>query len=200
LLLEHHPDADHIGGLDKVIDNAEIGKVYLAKEQSNTKTFESLLTSIKNKGLKVATAKSGLTLDWDSNVKVDMIAPVNTYSDSNDMSAVVHVTFGKTSFMLTGDAETKSEKDMLASGANLKSDVLLVGHHGSKSSTSLEFLKTVNPKYAVIQVGKDNKYGHPTDLILDRLSKQGVKVFRNDINGTIEVTSNGENIEVKTER
>jgi competence protein ComEC len=200
IVIGTHPDADHIGGLDKVIDNLEIGQVYLPREQSNTKTFESLLLSIKKKGLKVNTAKSGITLDWDTNVQVEMIAPVNTYDDSNDMSAVVHVTFGKTSFMLTGDAETKSEKDMLASGANLKSDVLLVGHHGSKSSTSLEFLKTVNPKYAVIQVGKDNKYGHPTDLILDRLNKQGVKVFRNDINGTIEVTSNGENLEVKTER
>jgi competence protein ComEC len=200
IVIGTHPDADHIGGLDKVIDNLEIGKVYLPKEQSNTKTFESLLLSIKNKGLKVTTAKSGLTLDWDSNVKVNMIAPVKTYDDSNDMSAVVHVSFGKTSFMLTGDAETKSEKDILASGVDLKSDVLLVGHHGSNSSTSSEFLKKVNPKNAIIQVGKDNRYGHPTDMILDRLSKQGAKVFRNDINGTIEVTSNGENIEVKAER
>lgn len=200
IVIGTHPDADHIGGLDKVIDNVEIGKVYLPNEQSNTKTFESLLTSIKNKGLKVTTAKSGLTLDFDSNVKVDMIAPIKSYEDSNDMSAVVRVTFGKTSFLLTADTETKSEKDILASKVDLKSDVLLVGHHGSKTSTSSDFLKKVNPKYAVIQVGKDNKYGHPTDLILDRLSKQGVKVYRNDMNGTIEVTSDGENIEVKTER
>ncbi|WP_138493165.1 ComEC/Rec2 family competence protein [Paenibacillus pinistramenti] len=195
-----HPDADHIGGLDKVIDQTDIGSIYLPKASSNTKTFESLLTSIKGKGLKVNTAKAGVTLDLGAGITVKMVAPVKNYEDSNDRSAVVKIGYGDTSFLLTGDAESPSEKDMLASGADLSADVLLVGHHGSKSSTSLSFLKAVHPRYAIIQVGKDNKYGHPTQTILNRLKKQGIQVYRNDLQGTIEVDSDGTKLNIQTER
>jgi len=195
-----HPDADHIGGLDKVIDHIPVETIYMPKVQSNTKTFESLLKSIKNKGLKVKTAKAGLSWDLDDDVHVDMLAPTRSYDDSNNMSAVVKVTYGQTSFLLTGDAESASEKDMIASGADLRADVLLVGHHGSNSSTTLNFLKKVQPKYAVIQVGKGNTYGHPKSTILSRLQKQGVEVFRNDKQGTIEVDSDGRSIHISTER
>lgn len=195
-----HPDADHIGGLDKVIDQIPVETIYMPKVQSNTKTFESVLKSIKNKGLKVKTAKAGLSWDLDDEVHVDMLAPTRSYDDSNNMSAVVKVTYGQTSFLLTGDAESASEKDMIASGADLQADVLLVGHHGSNSSTTLSFLKKVNPKYAVIQVGKGNTYGHPKSAILSRLQKQGVEVFRNDRQGTVEVDSDGSSIQISTER
>ncbi|MCJ8011168.1 MBL fold metallo-hydrolase [Paenibacillus sp. KQZ6P-2] len=195
-----HPDADHIGGLDKVIDNIPVSTIYMPKVQSNTKTFESLLKSIKNKGLKVKTAKAGVSWDLDDQVHVEMLAPQGTYEDTNNMSAVVKVTYGNTSFLLTGDAEAESEKAMIASGADLQSDVLLVGHHGSNSSTTQKFLKEANPKYAVIQVGKDNKYGHPKSAVLNRLQKQGVEVYRNDSQGTIEFTSDGESLHIVTER
>jgi competence protein ComEC len=196
ILIGTHPDADHIGGLDKVIDNFDIGKIYMPKVQSNTETFKDVLVAIQKKGMKVTTAKSGLVLEWDVNVKVEMIAPVGTYDDTNDMSAVVHVTYGSNTFLLTGDAETKSETDMLNSGANLKSDLLMVGHHGSKSSTSQKFLDSVNPKYAVIQVGKDNKYGHPTAEVLKKLNDKGIKIYRNDQQGNIIFNSNGKDISV----
>ncbi|MGG3739816.1 ComEC/Rec2 family competence protein [Paenibacillus chibensis] len=195
-----HPDADHIGGLDKVIDHLPVSAIYMPKVQSNTKTFESLLQSIKNKGLKVKTAKAGLSFDLDDQVHVDMLAPNGTYENTNNMSAVVKVTYGHTSFLLTGDAESESEKDMLASGADLHADVLLVGHHGSNSSTTLKFLKQVQPKYAVIQVGKGNTYGHPKSAVLNRLQKQGVEVYRNDQQGTITITSDGKSLHIVTER
>lgn len=195
-----HPDADHIGGLDKVIDHLPVTAIYMPKVQSNTKTFESLLQSIKNKGLKVKTAKAGLSFDLDDQVHVDMLAPNGTYENTNNMSAVVKVTYGHTSFLLTGDAESESEKDMLASGADLHADVLLVGHHGSNSSTTLKFLKQVQPKYAVIQVGKGNTYGHPKSAVLNRLQKQGVEVYRNDQQGTITITSDGKSLHIVTER
>lgn len=200
IVIGTHPDADHIGGLDKVIDQLSIGKIYMPKVSSNTKTFESVLRSIQRKGLKVTTAKAGLTLNLDSGVQVNMIAPLSRYEDINNNSAVVKVTYGKRSFLLTGDAEAESEKDMLASGANLRSDVLLVGHHGSKSSTSTAFLKKVNPQYAVIQSGKGNKYGHPTQTILKRLQKQGVKVYRNDTQGTVEFLTDGQHFQIRAER
>jgi competence protein ComEC len=195
-----HPDADHVGGLDKVIDRFEVGKIYMPRVSSNTKTFESLLLSIKNKGLQVSTAKAGLTLEWDDEVQVQMIAPVNQYNDANNMSAVLNITYGKASFLLMGDAEAAAEKDILESNAKLSATVLGVGHHGSKSSSGLAFLKQVNPQYAVIQVGKDNQYGHPHETILSRLDKQGINVYRNDNQGTITFSTDGDRIEVITER
>ncbi|WP_237690625.1 ComEC/Rec2 family competence protein [Paenibacillus caui] len=200
IVMGTHPDADHIGGLDKVIDYADVGRIYMPKAASNTKTFESVLTSIKRKGLKVNTAKAGLTLDWEDGVRVNMLAPVKNYDDDNDKSAVVKVVYGSTSFLLTGDAEIESEKDMIASGADLRADVLLVGHHGSKSSTSSQFLKAVHPRYGIIQVGKDNNYGHPTKTILQRLKKQGVEVYRNDLQGTVEADSDGSELHITSER
>ncbi|MNZ40334.1 ComEC family competence protein [compost metagenome] len=199
IVIGTHPDADHIGGLDRVIDNFEVGEIYMPKIQANTKTFEYLLKSISNKGLKVKSAKAGLTLNWDEQVQVKMIAPVNTSDDKNNMSAVVKLTYGSTSFLLTGDAERESEQDMISSGVDLQADVMLVGHHGSKSSTTAAFLKKVSPEYAVIQVG-ENTYGHPKQTILDRLSKAGVEVYRNDLQGTIEIDSDGQKYTISTER
>jgi competence protein ComEC len=196
ILIGTHPDADHIGGLDAVIDNYDIGKIYMPKIQSNTESFKDVLAAIQKKKLKVTTAKSGLTLEWESGIKVEMIAPVGTYDDTNDMSAVVHLTNGSNTFLFTGDAETKSEADMLKSGVNLKSDVLMIGHHGSKFSTSQKFLDEVNPKYAVIQVGKDNNYGHPTAEVLKKLNNKKIKIYRNDDQGNIIFTSNGKDITV----
>ncbi|WIV21208.1 MBL fold metallo-hydrolase [Paenibacillus polygoni] len=193
VLIGTHPDADHIGGLDAVVDSFDIGKIYMPKVSSNTKTYESLLTSIKNKSLKVTTAKAGINIDLDNEIDIKMIAPVKTYDDKNEMSAVVKLTYGNNSFLFTGDAESGSESDMINSGVNLKSDVLLVGHHGSNSSTSQTFLNAVDPTYAVIQVG-NNSYGHPTDNILNRLNSKNIKIYRNDLQGTIIFTSDGTNI------
>jgi beta-lactamase superfamily II metal-dependent hydrolase len=195
ILVGTHPDADHIGGLDAVIDNFEIGKIYMPKVQSNTKTFEDVLVAIQRKGLKVSTAKAGVTLDWEPDAKVQMIAPVRDYEDDNDMSAVLKLTFGEISFLFMGDAESKSEHDMINSKADLKSDVLLIGHHGSKSSTTEAFLNAVQPSYGVIQVGENN-YGHPAPEILERLNKRGVKVYRNDLHGDIVFVTDGKNIRV----
>ncbi|AHD07437.1 ComEC/Rec2 family competence protein [Paenibacillus larvae] len=200
IVIGTHPDADHIGGLDKVIDHLDIGKVYLPKASSNTKTYESLLTSIKQKGLKVTTAKAGVKLDWDPDVQVEMLAPVKSYKDNNNNSAVVRLTHGANAILLTGDAESESEQDMIASKAELSADLMLVGHHGSNSSTTAAFLNKVKPKAAVIQVGKGNKYGHPKEKVLQRLEKQGVKVYRNDEQGTIAAISDGKQIRMQTER
>lgn len=199
IVIGTHPDADHIGGLDRVIDHIDVGEIYMPKIQANTKTFESLLLSIKNKGLKVKTAKAGLVLDWDEDIEVTMVGPVKASDSKNNMSAVVKVVYGNTSYLLTGDAERQSERDMVESGADLRADVLLIGHHGSKSSSTLSFLKEVAPQYGVVQVG-DNNYGHPTSTVLDRLYKQGIEVYRNDLHGTVEIASDGHTYLITTER
>jgi len=151
--------------------------------------------TIKNKNLKIKTAAAGIKIEMDVQVKIEMLAPNGSqYDDLNDHSAVIKLTFGKTSFMLDGDAETISESEMLAKGYNLKADVLKIGHHGSNSSTSSEFLKAVSPSYAIISVGKDNDYGHPTQATLTKLEQANISIFRTDENGTIIATSDGTKI------
>jgi competence protein ComEC len=185
--------------MDVVIQKFQIGKVYMPKVTTNTRTFEDVLLAVKETGLKITSPIAGSTITLDPAIKVEVLAPNSTkYEDLNNYSIVLKVTYGKTSFLLTGDAERESEKEMLAKSYNLKADVLKVGHHGSNSSTSAAFLKAVAPRYTVICVGKDNDdYGHPKQAILDRLSRARVKIFRTDLNGTIIAESDGEKVTVK---
>ncbi|GAW92764.1 hydrolase [Calderihabitans maritimus] len=167
----------------------------MPKVAHTTKTFEDLLLAIKGKGLKVTQAKAGVKLDVGPGIEAVMLAPNNSsYDDLNNYSAVLKITYGSTSFLFTGDAEAESESEMLRTGYDLKADVLKVGHHGSSSSTTQAFLKAVSPKYAVISVGKDNKYGHPHTETLAKLAEAGIQVFRTDLQGTIVATSDGKTI------
>lgn len=190
-----HPHEDHIGGLDAVINSFDIGKVFMPKVSHTTKTFEDVLNAIKNKGLKVTTAFAGTSIELDTTLKIEMLAPNSDgYDKMNDYSAVIKLTYDNTSFLFTGDAENISEKEMISKGYDLKADVLKVGHHGSATSTTAVFLKKVDPEYAIISVGKYNNYGHPDKLILNRLKTHGVEVFRTDEIGTIIAVSDGEAI------
>ncbi|MFJ7826135.1 MBL fold metallo-hydrolase [Psychrobacillus sp. NPDC096623] len=196
ILIGTHPDADHIGGIDAVINSFDIGKIYMPKVQRDTKTFESVLQSIQNKGLKVTTAKAGLNLDLDPAVQVKMISPIEeTNSDANELSAVVRLQLGEQSFLLTGDIGVATEEQLIQSDEKLQSTVLLTGHHGSDHSSSEAFIQAVQPKYAVIQVGK-NGYGHPTSEILDRLANHEASIYRNDTDGTIVFKTDGKEMKV----
>lgn len=184
-----HPHEDHIGGLDAVINNFNIGSIFMPKVSNTTKTFEDVLTAIQNKELKISTPVPGDTFNLGQNVLCTILAPNNSsYSDLNNFSIVIKLVYDNRSFLFTGDAEAESEKEIISKGLDLKSNVLKVGHHGSTSSTSPEFLKTVSPAYAVIFVGNDNTYGHPHQATLDMLNTAGVKIYRTDLNGTITMT------------
>ncbi len=197
-LVATHPHADHIGGMDNVIQAFEIGKVYMPRVTTTTESFESVLRSLKAKGLKITPVKAGLTILDQNALKISFVAPCRSgYEDLNNWSAVLKVRYGSTSFLLTGDAQAESEQEMLASGADLKADVLKVGHHGSYSSTTRAFLKAVSPKYAVISVGAGNDYGHPHRETLARLASAGVKVYRTDRDGTVMFVSDGKTLTVK---
>ncbi|MGG3278773.1 ComEC/Rec2 family competence protein [Paenibacillus solani] len=199
-IIATHPDADHIGGLDTVIDAIPVKSVYAPRVSHTTNTYKDFLLAVKNSGLKIKTAKAGLILPLDG-ITAEFVAPVAEYGkDLNAWSAVLRVQHGNTSFLFTGDAESKSEADMLKNPKLLKADVLKVGHHGSDTSTSQKFLDAVNPKYAVISAGKDNKYGHPKAAIINRLKRAKVTVYRTDTQGTITAISDGKNIKFETVR
>ena len=197
-LLATHPHSDHIGGMSDVIDSFEIGKIFAPKVAANdvptSKTYEDFLNSVKNKNLKITKAAAGSTLFEGENYKAECFAPCGSdYDGLNNYSAVVKITFGIHSFLLTGDAEYISEKEMLSAGYNLDCDILKVGHHGSSSSSSEDFLKKASPKYAVISCGADNSYGHPHEETLTALKNlKGLDtVFRTDKDKTITFTVDG---------
>ncbi|WP_245281120.1 ComEC/Rec2 family competence protein [Desulfitobacterium hafniense] len=188
-----HPHEDHIGGMDDVLKSIPVERFYMPNATTTTKTFEDMLNAVKASGAKRIQVNAGVALDVPG-ITGTFLAPVNTsYADLNNYSAVLKITHGNTTFLLTGDAEDISENEMLKNG-NLQSTLLKVGHHGSDSSTTSTFLKAVNPKYAVISVGKGNTYGHPTDAVLSRLTNAGVQVYRTDQAGTIIATSDGATI------
>ena len=190
-----HPHADHIGGMAKVIKSFEIAKIYMPRTTHTTRTYENLLLAIKDKGLKITTAKAGLDIDVGDGIEAKLVAPnSDSYQNLNDYSAVLRLVYGNTSFIFTGDTESVSELEMINSGYSLKSDVLKVGHHGSSTSTTPAFLNAVSPKYAVISCGKDNSYGHPHQEVITRLNNTGVIIYRTDESGTIIAESDGSTI------
>ncbi|MCX6003339.1 MAG: ComEC/Rec2 family competence protein [Chloroflexi bacterium] len=195
-----HPHEDHIGGLDAVINNFSIGKLYMPKVTTTTKTYTDVLAAIKDKGYTVTTPISGSTFNL-GDAQCTILAPNSqNYEDMNNYSIVIKVTYGTTSFLFTGDAQALSEEEMLAEGYNLKADVLKIGHHGSDSSTTPQFLKAVSPQYGVIEVGKGNDYGHPHQTTLDKLAAANIKVYRTDLNGTIIFRCDGSRLTVTTAR
>lgn len=193
-LIATHPHSDHIGGMTTVVNSLDIGKIYMPKVAQTTKVYENLLTSISSKGLKVNTAKSGINLLKAGKINIDMIAPcASSYQDLNQYSAVIMITYGDNRFLFMGDAGNVSEAQITA---NVKADVIKVGHHGSNTASSESFLKKVSPKYAVIEVGKGNSYGHPTSATLTKLQNIGAQIYRTDKDGTIVFTSDGKGITI----
>jgi beta-lactamase superfamily II metal-dependent hydrolase len=191
-----HPHEDHIGGVDKVIDNMDIGTFYAPKITTNTKTFENMVNALNKKNLKMKVPVVGDELTIGK-AKLTFLAPnKDKYKDLNNYSVVVKISYGKNSFLFMGDAEELSENEIMDKGLDVSADVLKVGHHGSNSSTGENFLKKVNPKYAIISVAKGNSYGHPKESTLNKLKSK--EVFRTDLNGTIIVSSDGNKLTVNT--
>lgn len=193
-----HPHSDHIGGMSAVIKAFDIGQIYMPKAVTTTKTYENLLLTIKDKNLKIKTAKAGNTIIDTDDLKLVVLAPnQDSYESLNNYSIVLKLTYKEKSFLFMGDAETLSEKEITG---DIQADVLKVGHHGSRTSTSQAFLNKVNPSYAVISVGLNNDYKHPHQEVIDRLEKKNIKIYRTDQNGDIIFTTDGYNIDVKVEK
>jgi competence protein ComEC len=189
-----HPHADHIGGMTDVLDAMSVGAVYMPRAVAGTTVYESLLDKIDNKGLRINTARAGVNVLADGSLAVDMLAPNSEkYSDLNDYSAVIMITYGDTKFLFMGDAEILSENEIQG---DIRADVVKAGHHGSNSSSGQGFVDRVNASHVVISVGKGNSYNHPSSAVFKRWENSGASVYRTDINGTVIISSDGMDIMV----
>lgn len=197
-LIGTHPHVDHIGGLAHIINNFTIGSIYMPKAISTSKTYENLLNTISQKGLKVRTAKSGVNILNNNDLKIDIIAPnIDSYRELNNYSAVVKITYENRKFLFMGDAETKSENEIMT---DISADVVKIGHHGSDTSSGQAFVNKTKAKYVIIMVGNNNKYSHPHQTIIDRWINTGAKIYRTDLNGNIVVTSDGNSLNVSSSK
>lgn len=191
-----HPHEDHIGGLDDIIKNFNIKTFYMPDVITTTKTFEEVLDALESKNIALSIPNKNDTFNLgDATVKV-LYVGTEEESDLNDTSIVLKVTYQNVSFLLTGDASTKVEDSL--DRKDLESTVLKVGHHGSSTATNEEFLNLVNPKYAVISVGKNNQYEHPHTTVLNTLASHNITTYRTDEDGTIQMITDGVNIEINT--
>lgn len=188
-----HPHEDHIGGMQAVFQAFPVENVILPNVAHNSRTFEQFLDSIRSRKIHPIKAEKGVEFDLGE-AHILLLGPSVIVSDSlNNNSVVSKITFGKTSFLFTGDAEREEEATL--KNFDLHADVLNVGHHGSKTSTGSVFLRAVNPTYAVISCGPGNSYGYPHQGVLRRLSALNVDIYRTDLCGTIVARSDGKKVQ-----
>ncbi len=214
-LVMTHAHADHIGKADKVIAQYGVKELVYNGIPSTSKYFINALKAAKANGTQQVKVKAGDVLDFGNGVSFEIVSPSQSLIDedtaaikakkkvdANNESVVGRLTFGNFAMLFTGDAEGPVEKDMVASyGKKLKCQVLKAGHHGSKTSSTAEFLKLVQPESVVMSLGVNNQYGHPHEALLNRLQKQGIKnIYRTDANGTITIVSDGSSYSITTEK
>ncbi len=188
-----HPDADHIGSADVILTKFEIGTIFMSDFKKETKTYQNLFDLIEKNQINFLSPAVGNVYALGS-ASFQILAPNDEYDEPNNVSIALLITHGDNTFLFTGDAEKESEEDMLANGFSVEADVYHAGHHGSKTSTSEEFLDAVMPLYAVISCGVDNVYGLPDAKVLNLFRERGINVYRTDEQGTIVASSDGEKI------
>lgn len=193
-----HGHEDHVGGLSGALNYATVDTVYCPVTSYNSNAFRNFVSNVQKRGASITVPSVGTSFFLGS--ASCTILAVNTTSDANNTSIVMRIVYGNTSFLFTGDAEREVEQAIINRGYTLKSTVLKVGHHGSYTSSSYQFLWNVMPEYAVISCGKGNSYGHPHDEVLSRLRDADVRLFRTDMQGDIICTSNGSTVTFSVSR
>ena len=197
VVIESHPDADHIGGLVDIVERYKVGAFIEPGVNSVNNVHKVLENEIKFKNIPHLLARRGMVVDFHDGAKLEILFPNQdvTNWETNDASIVAKLVYGGESFLLTGDSTKKIEYMLLALDPKiLKSNVLKVGHHGSRNSNSLPYIEAVAPEYAIISAGKDNPYGHPHQEVLDILNQVKVKILSTIDLGTIEFETDGKSL------
>jgi beta-lactamase superfamily II metal-dependent hydrolase len=215
LMILTHPHGDHVDGLNEVIKRYQVKKIIYTGVVHETPGYITWLELIREYNIPLSIIDRSQKITFGDDCYLDILYPMKSLlgqevSNVNNSSIVSMLVYGETKFLLTGDAEIEVEQELLdltprsplldrrgeGIALDLKADVLKVGHHGSDTSSSEEFLEAVRPKMAIISVGKDNSFGHPSRRIIKRLERIGSQVLRTDEQGTIRIASNGEKIEI----
>ncbi len=190
IIVNSHAHEDHVGGLSGALTYATCDTILSPTDNFDSKAFENFKElADKNNGIIIPNINDEYSL---GSAKIKILSL--NIGEGNDSSIVLKITYGNTSFLFTGDAEIPSEQYLLSNNADIKANVLKVGHHGSSTSTSKEFLEEVNPEYAIISVGKDNSYGHPHKETMELLQKENITTYRTDIDHDILCTSDGNKV------
>ena len=190
-VLATHPHSDHIGGMEHIIKSFSIGTFYMPEITHNTKTFEGMVDALIENGCKSKYVSQG-SIVAELPCSIEVLSPQNRdYVKMNNYSAAVKISYKDVSAVLSGDAEVDSEEEIIASGVDIVADVLKLGHHGSSTSTSEAYLDKVDPKDAIISVGEGNSYGFPHEIVINRLKKRGINIYRTDVMGTVHMTTDG---------
>lgn len=197
ILIGTHPDADHIGQMDKIINNFEVEEVWLSGNTSNSQVFNRLLDAIDYKDVSYHEPRTGEVYDVGP-LGIEILNPTKITGDEQNESISLRASYGDTVFLFTGDIEEEGEKELLASGQNLTATIFQMGHHGSKTSNTAAFLDKVNPEVAIISAGRENSYGHPHDEVINRVKSKGIKLYSTHVNGTVIVTTDGKTYNVTT--
>jgi competence protein ComEC len=201
LIILTHPEKDHLTGLISVLKRYKVENILWTGVKRDTLEFKEWERKILEEKANIKIAQAGQKI-FAAKAVLEMLYPFENlagqeFEDSNETSIVSRLVFGENSFLFTGDIRKSEEKVLLEQRANLDSDILKVAHHGSKTSNSKEFVEKASPQIAVISVGKDNSYGHPTQEVLDILKSYGIKVLRTDQKGDIKIISDGKEIKIK---
>ena len=202
LMILTHPHDDHVAGLIEVLKRYQVEKILYTGVTHNAPNYLAWLKLVREKKVQMLIIDKPQIIKLGAESQLEILYPdqsllAKAVSDLNQSSIVMMLAYGKNKFLLTGDAGEEVERKLIDSGTNLSAEVLKVGHHGSQSSTSEEFLNQVKPNLAVISVGKDNDFGHPSLRTVKRLERAGAEIYRTDEKGTVRIESDGEKIKVK---
>jgi competence protein ComEC len=200
LLVLTHPDSDHLNGLIAVLDRYRVKKILYTGVQDDLVAYDIFKQAIQTEGAEIIIARAGEKFNF-GRLGVAILYPENSiqnnyYKDTNDSSLVLRLSYGDIDFLLTGDMPQENELALLETPEELASEVMKAGHHGSKTSSALEFIQAVDPLYGIFSVGKDNSYGHPHFRVIQNFTAVGAQILRTDELGTIHMRTQGKTIEI----